>query len=67
MANTARHHLQQIIESAIDFAIIATDLDGVVTDWNQGAKNVFGWEHDEIAGRSIECIFTPEDRAIQRA
>ncbi|RZI69776.1 MAG: PAS domain S-box protein, partial [Pseudomonas sp.] len=67
MATTARHHLNQIIESAIDFAIVVTDLNGDVTDWNQGATNVFGWETEEIVGKTIECIFTPEDKRIERA
>ena len=67
MATTAQHHLRQIIESAIDFAIVVTDLNGIVTDWNQGATNVFGWTREEIAGKTIECIFTPEDRRIDRA
>ncbi|RZI54489.1 MAG: PAS domain S-box protein [Pseudomonas sp.] len=67
MATTARTHLQQIIESSIDFAIIVTDLNGTVTDWNQGATNVFGWTSEEIAGQTIERIFTLEDRRIDRA
>ncbi|RZI66880.1 MAG: PAS domain S-box protein, partial [Pseudomonas sp.] len=67
MATTARNHLQQIIESAIDFAIIVTDLNGIVTEWNDGATNVFGWTREEIAGRTIECIFTLEDIRIDRA
>ncbi|RZI54670.1 MAG: PAS domain S-box protein, partial [Pseudomonas sp.] len=67
MATTSRHHLQQIIDSAIDFAIVVTDLSGMVTDWNEGAAKVFGWKHEEIFGRTINCIFTPEDRAIGRA
>jgi PAS domain S-box-containing protein len=67
MAATVRHHLNQITESAIDFAIVVTDLDGLITDWNRGATNVFGWKQEEIVGRTIECIFTPEDLTIRRA
>jgi len=33
---------RQIIDSASDFAIIATDLDGKVTRWNAGAERVLG-------------------------
>ncbi|MBI0539555.1 PAS domain S-box protein, partial [Roseomonas sp. KE2513] len=32
-----------IIDSSIDFAIVATDLDGRVTDWNTGAEHLLGW------------------------
>ncbi|MCJ2099679.1 PAS domain S-box protein [Methylobacterium sp. E-046] len=61
-----RHHLQHVIESAIDFAIIGTDLNGVVTDWNAGAENIFGWRCDEIVGTSAERLFTALDRATDR-
>ncbi len=62
-----RHDLQRIIESAIDFAIIVTDLEGVVITWNAGAENIFGWRRDEIVGASADRIFTPEDRAADRS
>ena len=62
----ARHHLQSIIESAIDFAIVVTDLQGIVTDWNSGAETVFGWQSGEIVGTSAARIFTPEDRAADQ-
>jgi PAS domain S-box-containing protein len=62
----ARHHLQQVIESAIDFAIVVTDLEGRVTDWNRGARNIFGWRAEEMVGASVERLFTAEDRARDR-
>jgi PAS domain S-box-containing protein len=62
----ARRHLQSVIESAIDFAVIVTDLDGIVTDWNAGAENIFGWRYEEIVGASAERLFTPNDRAVDR-
>ncbi|GJE73958.1 hybrid sensor histidine kinase/response regulator [Methylorubrum suomiense] len=62
----ARHHLQHVIDNAIDFAVIVIDLDGIVTDWNGGAERIFGWPHQEIVGASIERIFTDEDRAEGR-
>ena len=63
----ARHRLQSIIESAIDFAIVVTDLHGIVTDWNSGAETVFGWQSKEIVGASVDRIFTPEDRAADQS
>lgn len=53
---------RQILDSAIDYGIIAMDLSGAITDWNRGAQNVFGWEADEIIGEHGSLIFTPEDR-----
>ena len=60
---SSQPHLQNVIESAIDFAIVVTDLEGLVTDWNSGAENLFGWRRDEILGASIDRIFTADDVA----
>jgi PAS domain S-box-containing protein len=54
---------RQILDSAIDYAIIATGLDGVVSRWNKGAERILGWREDEIIGQSLACIFTREDQA----
>lgn len=52
---------RQIIDSASDYAIVASDLDGRVTLWNAGAEHIFGWSEAEMLGRSVEVIYTPED------
>jgi PAS domain S-box-containing protein len=66
----AAHHageqrLRLILESATDFAIITTGLDGRITGWNAGARNILGWDEAEILGRSAEVIWTPEDLAAE--
>ncbi|WP_332786837.1 GAF domain-containing protein [Sphingomonas sp. PB1R3] len=57
---------RQILDSATDFAIIATDLDGRVTRWNAGAENILGWTEREMMGEPVDRFFTPEDRAVGR-
>ncbi len=57
---------RQIFDSAIDYAIIATDLDGRVTRWNEGAQHVLGWTEEEMRGQIVDRIFTPEDLAVDR-
>jgi PAS domain S-box-containing protein len=52
-----------IIESATDYAIIALDTNGRVTNWNEGARRILGWTEEEMLGRSGDVIFTPEDCA----
>lgn len=59
MANESRH--RQIIESTVDYAILATDVDGIITDWNDAAERILGWSKTQIVGRKITTIFTPED------
>lgn len=57
---------RQIFDSATDYAIIATDLGGRVTRWNEGARRVLGWTEAEMLGQTVERIFTPEDIAADR-
>ena len=55
-----------IIDSATDFAIIATDRNARVTTWNEGARRILGWTEEEMLGEQVDRIFTPEDRAGYR-
>jgi len=61
------HHHGAIFRSAVDFAIIATDRNGRVTDWNTGAEHILGWSAEAIRGETIDQIFTPEDRVEGRS
>ena len=51
-----------IMDSARDFAIIATDLDGIIVEWSFGAERVSGWSEGEVIGLSSSLLFTDEDR-----
>jgi PAS domain S-box-containing protein len=52
-----------IVESASDYAIITTDLDGTIRTWSSGAEQVLGHGAAEMVGRSIDTLFTREDLA----
>lgn len=63
-AGEARH--RQVLSSAVDYAIVTTDLQGMITGWNAGAEAVLGWMEPEVLQRSADLFFTPEDRAADR-
>jgi PAS domain S-box-containing protein len=54
--------LEALMDSATDYAIIAMDLDGLVTSWNEGARRILGWSEDEMIGQPASVFFTLEDR-----
>ncbi|MCU6454691.1 PAS domain S-box protein [Sphingomonas sp. A2-49] len=60
-AEHARH--RAIVDSASDFAIVVTALDGTITDWSAGAATIFGRAGDAMVGQPVATIFTAEDRA----
>ena len=53
---------RQVLDSALDYAIVATDLDRRITRWNRGAEEIFGWSEAEMLGETMDRIKTPEDR-----
>jgi PAS domain S-box-containing protein len=51
-----------LVETATDYAIFFTDVDGHIIDWNIGAERILGYNEEEIVGQPASVIFTPEDR-----
>ena len=59
----AEARVRRLIESFVDIAIITTNTEGIVENWNPGAEAIFGYSESEIVGKSAHILFTPEDRA----
>ena len=58
----SEERVRLIIESAKDYAIFSTDLEGKVDSWNSGAETMFGYAETEMLGLGSETLFTTEDR-----
>ena len=61
----AAQRLASIVQSSDD-AIVAKDLNGIVTDWNRGAERLFGYTAQEMIGMPIITII-PADRHGEEA
>ena len=58
----AQEQTRLILESALD-AVITMDAEGVITDWNAQAEDIFGWPHADIVGRRMtETLIPPEQQ-----
>jgi PAS domain S-box-containing protein len=55
--------LQLFLGNATDYAVIISDVQDRVTEWLGGSEQIIGWRADEVMGKPLDFIFTPEDRA----
>jgi PAS domain S-box-containing protein len=51
-----------LVEGVVDYAIFMLDPDGIVTNWNAGARRIKGYEAAEVVGRHFGIFYPPEDR-----
>jgi PAS domain S-box-containing protein len=63
-AEEASERLAAIVNSSDD-AIIGKTLQGIITDWNPGAENLFGYSAKEAIGKPITMLFPPDQAALE--
>jgi len=54
-----QEQVRQIIDTARD-AFVSMNTDGIITDWNPQAGEIFGWSRDEALGKKPTELFIPE-------
>lgn len=64
------HYQANLLQNVTD-AIIATDLNFHITNWNQGAETLYGWRAEEVMGKRLGSIIPsdymgePEEKVLQ--
>ena len=64
-AEATNQLLASIIESSDD-AIISKDLNGVITSWNRGAEQIFGYSAEEAIGKPVSMLAPPDRKHEMR-
>lgn len=60
---SSEERLSLFIDSATDYAMFTTTIDGRIDSWNAGAERMFGYTAAEAIGAPHAMMFTSEDRA----
>lgn len=42
-------------------AVVVTDLQGIIIDWNKGSEALYGYSKDEAIGQPVNILHVPED------
>ncbi len=42
-------------------AVVVTDIQGIITDWNKGSEALYGYSKEEAIGQTVSMLHVPED------
>ena len=51
-----------LVEGVVDYAIYMLDPEGIVSNWNAGAKRIKGYDAVDVVGQHFGMFYLPEDR-----
>ncbi|MEO6508950.1 MAG: PAS domain S-box protein [Patescibacteria group bacterium] len=57
---TSPDFFRQLVDSLEGYAILTLDTKGIISSWNTGAQNIFGYLEDEIIGKHVTTLFTSD-------
>lgn len=45
-------------------AVVISDAEGLVIDWNRAASEIFGYDRNEILGKPVDMLLTPDNEVL---
>jgi PAS domain S-box-containing protein len=60
-ASEAVEFIGNVLESSTEYSLIATDSDGVIQLWNEGARRLYGHSPADVVGQPWTLLHTDED------
>ncbi|MBB1441423.1 PAS domain-containing protein, partial [Shewanella sp. SG41-4] len=42
-------------------ALVVTDMQGIIADWNKGSEILYGYTREEAVGQPVNILHVPED------
>jgi PAS domain S-box-containing protein len=61
------NQFQQAILDGANYAIISTDINGIIQVWNREAENLLGYQAEEIIGKKTPAIIHNSQEIIERS
>ncbi|WP_436344192.1 PAS domain S-box protein [Natronorubrum sp. FCH18a] len=59
----SQEEFHSLVDAVEEYAIFRLDPDGHIISWNEGAKQIKGYDREEILGEHISTFYTDADRA----
>ncbi|MFT5582421.1 MAG: PAS domain S-box-containing protein [Psychromonas sp.] len=63
----ALHRIQSLLDAATQVAIISTDLEGTIVNFNKGAENLLGYKSSEVVGITSPALVHDLDEMMKRS
>jgi len=64
MQRTEQIHKQAKIIDQVRDSIVTTDLNGLITSWNNGATRLYGYTREEVMGRHISLLHSKDQQEL---
>lgn len=59
----SEQRFRMLVDGVTDYAIFMLSPEGIVTNWNAGARRINGYRAEEIIGSHVSRFYAPEDAA----